>query len=386
MSSPAQTRVAPDLFRSFPAPVSKNPALGAGYGSTLGPLDAATRMMRAAAKWAALAAGLLLAMPTGAATAQTAYRRPAQMVQLKYAATGISFSTAPLIVATVKGFFQEENIKLDFVMAGQSASVCQQLLARAVELGECSLNDVMQIVQMSNAPLIMASNQVVAALNYGMMAKPAIKTWKDLKGKTIIVGGPKDNTVFFTRVMARPNGLADSEYQFQYAGASGARFAALKSGAVDAAILTDPFDSEAEISGYIRLDDLRPKYLSASNYTSGGLITTRDWAKAHPDELVAVIRGFGKAFAWIYDPANKDELFEILKTRINATREAFERTYQRNVVRERMWATGGGVAVDSAVQGVADSLVDIGALPKPAPPAAKFYDNTWAVLAEKSGL
>ncbi len=320
------------------------------------------------------------------ASAQTAYERLTHEVELKYAGTGMSFSTAPLLVAITKGFFQAENLKIDLVVTGQSASVCQQLLARAVEIGECSLNDVMQIVQMSGAPLFMASNQVVAALNYGMMAKPAIKTWTDLKGKTIIVGGPKDNTVFFTRVMARPNGLADSDYQFQYAGASGARFAALKSGAVDAAILTDPFDSEAEIGGYVRLDDLRPKYLPTSKYTSGGLITTRDWAKAHPNELVGVIRGFGKAFAWIYDPANKDELFEILRPKINLTREAFERTYARNVVRERMWATGGGIAVDSAVQGVADSLVDIGALPKPAPPANKFYDNTWAAIAEKSGI
>ena len=68
------------------------------------------------------------------------------------------------------------------------------------------------------------------------------------------------------------------------------------------------------------------------------------------------------------------------------TREAFDKTYERNVVRERMWAPGGGLAVDSAVQGVADSLVEIGALPRPAPPATKFYDNTWAAIAQKSGL
>jgi len=323
---------------------------------------------------------------TQKADAQQPYERPAHEVELKYASTGFSFSSAPLLVGITKGFFQAENLRIESVSAGQSASVCQQLLARAVEIGECSLNDVMQIVQLSGAPLFMASNQVVASLNYGMLAKPSIKTWADLKGKTIIVGGPKDNTVFFTRVMARPNGLADSDYQFQYAGASGARFAALKSGAVDAAILTDPFDSEAELNGYVRLGDLRPKYLTASNYTSGGLVTTRDWAKAHPNELVGVIRGFGKSFKWIYDPANKDELFELLRPKLNITREAFDRTYDRNVVRERMWTSGGGIAIDSAVQGVVDSLVEIGAMPQPAPPATKFYDNTWAIIAEKSGI
>ena len=41
----------------------------------------------------------------------------------------------------------------------------------------------------------------LTALNYAVMAKPNIKNWADMKGKTIIVGGPKDNTVYYTRVM-----------------------------------------------------------------------------------------------------------------------------------------------------------------------------------------
>ena len=354
--------------------------------STSGRMRKGRHPLRHPSAMATLACLFLTALLGLPALSQPAYVRPAQTVELKYAGTGFSFSTAPLLIGIAKGFFEAENIKIDIVAAGQSASVCQQILARAIEIGDCSLNDVMQIVQLSGAPLFMASNQIVSALNYGMLAKPSIKTWADLKGKTIIVGGPKDNTVFFTRIMARPNGLPDADYQFQFAGASGARFAALKSGAVDAAILTDPFDSEAELAGFVRLDDLRPKYLTTTNYTSGGLVTTRDWAKDHPNELVAVIRGFGNAFAWIYDPANKDELFNILKPKVNVTREAFDKTYERNVVRERMWATGGGLAVDSAVQGVANSLVEIGALPQPAPPATKFYDNTWAAIAQKSGL
>ena len=68
----------------------------------------------------------------------------------------------------------------------------------------------------------------------------------------VLSGQPKaahDNTVYFTRVMARPNGLPDGDYDFQYAGASSARYAALKSGAVDSALLTPPFDSLAEREG-----------------------------------------------------------------------------------------------------------------------------------------
>jgi NitT/TauT family transport system substrate-binding protein len=332
---------------------------------------------------AALSFAFAMAAATSATSAGEAVAgRLSQMTTLRYAGTGVSLSTAPYLVAVSKKYFEAENLKVDLVVGGQSAAVCQQILAKAVEMGQCSLNDVIQIVEMSGAPLVLLSNEIVSALNYGMMTKPSIKTWADLKGKTIIVGGPKDNTVYFTRVMARANGLGDKDYQFQFAGASSARFAALKSGAVDAAMLTDPFDAQAELEGYNRVGDLRPSYLKADNYAGGGLIATKEWAKAHPNEIAAYLRVIAKAAAWIYDPANKEELFTILQPRINVTREAFDRTYEKNVVKDRMWATDEHV-IESAVQGVVDSLVELGSLPAPAPKAAKYFDNTFVELASK---
>jgi NitT/TauT family transport system substrate-binding protein len=247
------------------------------------------------------------------------------------------------------------------------------------------MNDVIQIVEASGAPLVLVSNEGVTALNYAIMAKPGVKTWADLKGKTIIVGGPKDNTVYYTRVMARANGVQDQDYQFTYAGASGARFAALKSGAVDAAILTDPFDAEAALEGFTRLDDLLPKYLKAETYAGTGAVTTRDWAKAHPAEILAYIRAFRKSTLWLYDPANKDELFAILQPKLNVTREAFDRAYQKNVVENKSWFTNGRT-LDSAIQGIVDSLVELGSLPAPAPKASKYYDNTYVDLIAKAGM
>jgi ABC-type nitrate/sulfonate/bicarbonate transport system substrate-binding protein len=217
------------------------------------------------------------------------------------------------------------------------------------------------------------------------MAGRNVKSWADLKGKTIIVGGPKDNTVYYTRLMARANGLKDNEYQFTYAGASGARFAALKSGAVQAAILTDPFDAQAQLDGFVRLDDLLPKYVKAETYAGTGGVTTRDWAKAHQAEVLSYIRGVRKSIRWLYDPANKDELFAILAPKLNVTREAFDRAYQKNVIENKSWFTSGHT-IDSAVQGIVDSLVELGSLPAPAPKASKYYDNTWADLVTQAGL
>jgi NitT/TauT family transport system substrate-binding protein len=198
---------------------------------------------------------------------------------LTYALVGPqSWTSAPDIVAEAKGFYAAQNLSVDFVVSGQSAAACQQVLAKAAQIGACSIGDMIQAVESSGAPLIQVFGQYAAPLNYSIMTKPNLKTWADLKGKTVMVGGPKDNTVYFFRVMARANGLKDSDYDFEYAGASSARFAALKAGAVDGAILTDPYDAQAQQSGDIQLDTLVPKYVNASNY--GYIITTvhKDWA------------------------------------------------------------------------------------------------------------
>jgi ABC-type nitrate/sulfonate/bicarbonate transport system substrate-binding protein len=333
--------------------------------------------------WAAACALSLGFAPT--ANALDGFAKPDSLVVMSYAGTGLTWSTAPQIIGIAKGLFKAENIDLQFVAAQQSSNVCQQILAKAVEVGQCSMNDVIQIVEASGAPLAQISNEGITALNYALMTKTTLKSWSDIKGKTLIVGGPKDSTVYYTRVMARANGIKDSEYEFIYAGASGARFAALRSGAVGGALLTDPYDAEATLQGYNRLDDLLPRYLTAENFGGTAGTMNRDFAKSHEAEVVAYIRAFRKSVRWIYDPANREELFKILAPKLNMTRAAFDNAYDKNVVQNKAWFTTGHT-IDSAVQGIVNSLVELGSLPAPAPKASKFYDNTWADLVTQAGF
>src|SRR5438874_1385833 len=108
------------------------------------------------------------------------------------------------------------------------------LSSRSVDMGNCSINDLIQSVEIGGAPLALLMTESVTALNYAAIAKPEHRSWSDLRGKTAMVDSPRGNTVYFWRTMARANGLADEEYDFQYAGTTNARYAALKAGAMDA--------------------------------------------------------------------------------------------------------------------------------------------------------
>jgi hypothetical protein len=57
--------------------------------------------------------------------------------------------------------------------------------------------------------------------------------------------------------------------------------------------------------------------------------------------------------------------------------------YQRDVVASRFWSTDGKIT-DAGVQGVLDSLVDVGSLNKPTPPPSKYYDMAYVNAALKS--
>ena len=103
----------------------------------------------------------------------------------------------------------------------------------------------------------------------------------------------------------------------------------------------------------------------------------KDWGKSHPAEVTAYIRAMIRAVNWIYDPANKDELFAILQPKLNISRAAFDTAYEKTVVKLKMWSPDPHIS-DSSVQGVVNALVELGSIPAPAPKASQFYDNSFA--------
>jgi NitT/TauT family transport system substrate-binding protein len=369
-------------MRRFPL----GPSSGAGRGAFLGPAVAALLLavtLGCASPAAAPPVSSAPAAPASSAPPPAAATAAPAPLSIVYASTGLTWSQVPLTIAEAKGFFAAEQLAVDANVVGQSSSVCQQLVTRAVDLGNCSLNDMIQAVEISGAPLVLLVNETVTALNYAVMARPQLQGWSDLRGKAAIVGSPKDNTVYFFRTMARANGLADDDYDFQYAGASNARYAALTSGAVDASILTDPFDFQAEREGYARVDDLIPRYVNGENYVGPGGVGRRDWAQEHAEELVRYTRAFTATVRWIYDPANKAELLALMGPKLNISGEALERTYQRTIVDWKQWSADGRIK-DGAIQGVLGSLVELGFLSAPTPPPSKFYDMTYVERAQQT--
>src|SRR6202046_5699361 len=110
----------------------------------------------------------------------------------------------PLQIARTNGYFDAAGIKIDLVFAQSNASVIQQLAAGSYNAApSAGLVDPIRAID-KGAPIALV-RIVIQAPPYALLAKPEIKTIEDLKGKSIIIGGPKDITRILTQRMLGPH-------------------------------------------------------------------------------------------------------------------------------------------------------------------------------------
>ncbi len=220
----------------------------------------------------------------------------------------VSSTHWPLYIGLTQGYFAAEDIKLDMVFIQSSASLVQQLTAGSLDMAlSTGLADPIRAIDKGgNLAIVRIEMQ---APPYSLLAKPAIKRWADLKGKTISIGGPKDITRIYLERMAVPNGVKPGDYDTVYAGATSARFSALTGGAVDAAILLPPFNFYAESAGFNNLGNTVDY---ASELPFAGAVVSRAWAASHKATLDKVLRVHNKSMAWFADPKNKAAAIKIM--------------------------------------------------------------------------
>jgi ABC-type nitrate/sulfonate/bicarbonate transport system substrate-binding protein len=212
----------------------------------------------------------------------------------------------PLYIATAKGYFAEKGIKIDRIAIQSSAAVQQQLAAGSLNAGGGGLVDPLRAID-RGAPVALFRIETQAP-PYEIDAKKGLKNLAELKGKTIIVGGANDITRIYLERMLGPNGVLPGSYDLVYAGAAAARYAALQSGAVDAAILTPPFNFSAVATGYSSLGRVID-YASDLPFT--GYAVNVEWGRKHKDTLRNFLAAYTRAVDWFYQPANRDEAAKI---------------------------------------------------------------------------
>ena len=281
----------------------------------------------------------------------------------------------PVYAALDKGYFERAGVKLDIVTTGGSAKAAQQLAAGAINIGEAGLPDLLRPID-QGAPIKIISYEV-AEPPYKLVGRKDARSIADLKGKKIMIGGTKDITLIYLEALAKPAGLKASDFDLLYAGATTARFAALVSGGVDAAILTSPFEFQALGQGYSDLGSVH-KVLPGLPFTAYGVNTA--WGPANRNTVVSFLRAVHQGVEWLYEPKNKDEAIAILIKATGAKPEDSAKTYDLFFHELRAFRRDGSMPAEG-LRRLLDAVAELGDLPKPPPPAAKFVDDSYLKAA-----
>ncbi len=298
-------------------------------------------------------------MPALAVLALASFARPAMAAEtVTLISVGSSSANFwPSAVAHEKGFYKAADLVPDIVFAQSNAAVIQQIAAGSAHFSTNSgLVDPIRAIE-KGAPLALIRLEVQAP-PYSLLGKPGLKSIGELKGKMISVGGSKDITRIFVERMLEPNGVKPGEFDMTFAGATSARFSALQAGAVDAAILTPPFNFHAQSAGFTLLGNT----IQYVDMPFAGISVNTNWAASNKATVQKVIEVYNRSIAWLYDPANRDEAVQILMKVSKIKQSDVELAYDFLIKGKYLEATG--KVSKSKLNKLLDALKALGDIPQ----------------------
>jgi ABC-type nitrate/sulfonate/bicarbonate transport system substrate-binding protein len=285
-----------------------------------------------------------------------------------------SASLWPLYIGLNNGFFDAEGIKIDVMFAQSNAAVIQQLAAGSIDLGiNCGLVDPIRAID-KGAPAAVVRLEI-SPPPYVLLGKPTIASVADLKGKIVTVGGAKDITRILTDRVLMANGVEPASVDYSFAGSTSARLSALKSGAVDGAIVLPPFNFYGERAGF------KPLALISDvvkDMPFAGMVANTKWAAGNETTIKKVLAVYDRSVAWFYDPANREKAVNIMVSVSKGNKEDVEKTYDF-MQKGRFYVETSAIS-QSKLNNVVKVLVELGDLEKSVPveklvlPGAKLED------------
>ena len=261
-------------------------------------------------------------------------------------------------VAEDQGYFKDEGIEVaGLAMKGGA------VIAPAVEANELAIgwsNTVSIILAHSKgfdfAFLAPGAEEVAGSNDVHALIVPTASSAKrvaDLAGKTVAINTLGNIDEVAVRSLTERAGLAPGavrlvEIPFPDMAA------ALATGSADAALVLEPFVTDAVSRNVARILEPSPHACFGSPFLMGGWFAKRKWMASHPEEAAAFTRAVVRASAFI--AAHPDEARSILRARTRLSPELAER-----IVLPRFPET----LAPQALQGVIDVSAHFGLIPAP---------------------
>jgi NitT/TauT family transport system substrate-binding protein len=214
----------------------------------------------------------------------------------------------PIYAGLKQGYYAAADINLDMIFTPSSAALLQQLAAGSLDAA-LSTGIVDPIYAIDKGAPIGLVRLEMHSPPYALIARATIKSIGELKGKKIMIDGPKGITKIYVERMLAANGVKANEYDALFAGATSARFAALQAGAIDATVLLPPFNFYAATAGFNTIG-LAVDYTPELPFTAAAV--NKNWAAAKRATLDKLLAVHNRSMTWFLDERNRGEAIAVM--------------------------------------------------------------------------
>ena len=206
-------------------------------------------------------------------------------------------------VAHHKGFFQDEGLEADIVVMSAPASIA------ALSNGDIDytlLTGSVIRAAIRGLPLRIVAG-LMSSSAHVFLARPEIKTIKELAGKRIGLAGFGDATHVLARMILAKHAIdPDKDVQFIGLGSDAARITALQQSLADMVVTSPPWDFEGKKLGY----NILTRAYEHVNYPLAGVGVNQKSLQTGRGQVKRVVKSLVRANRFMRD--NREESVKIL--------------------------------------------------------------------------
>jgi NitT/TauT family transport system substrate-binding protein len=165
---------------------------------------------------------------------------------------------------------------------------------------------------------------------FSILSRPEIRTPQDLRGKKIVISRYGSSSDTAVRAAVEKYDLKpDKDVVILQGGGQSERFAALRTGAVDAAIVSPPLNLAGKKMGFNEVIDLSQ---SGVAYSHQQIVAIKDYLERNPDAVLRTLRALIEGLAAWKDPSKKSvvmmHIAKYLRLDPERSKDQIEETYR----------------------------------------------------------
>jgi NitT/TauT family transport system substrate-binding protein len=227
-----------------------------------------------------------------------------------------STNNYPSYFASWLGFYKEEGVEVEISQVAGASKILEAVVGGSADVGGGVYEQTLQMA--AEGKSIVSFISLLKSPNFAIIAAPGVKTFSDLRGKSVGVSSVGSPSQFYLVYLLGAAGVNPSEVSTATVGMGATAMAALERGQVDAAVL---FGSA--ITSYLArkpdavvladtrtLEGLR-KAFKVDDYPASCLLARREWLDANRDSATRIARAVRRSLAWIREHSAEEVLARV---------------------------------------------------------------------------